>query len=164
MQRFILFIMLCCSLSSAAQINPELTAAGFPEIRVAVTYRPMEKQMELAKAWAPYYNKDGFDIYDVGVNTFTVDARRNNAFFYRNRGEMFSHDIVYSLKVTFFDDNTYSLKFAVKEIYANKVLLRTTVSEFFTPDGRLKQDYTDVKPSLELTAGRIMKSFAAFVE
>jgi hypothetical protein len=159
---FLLFVA-TLSISLKAQSSTELSASGFAPVTLPVAERPLTHLMEIANAWAANYNKKEYDIYDVTTNTISVDARRDDAFFYRNRGEKYTHDIVYSLKVTFNEDQTFTMQFSVKEIYANKVLLKTTVADFFAPDGRLKSDYIEAKETLDRTANKIMSSFAAAV-
>lgn len=63
----------------------------------------------------------------------------------------------------FEENQKYTLTFIVKEIYIDNVLLKTTVADFFTSEGKLKEDYKDVKPSLESTANRIIKSYINFI-
>lgn len=157
----ILFVLF--SLPVLAQPELEMTPRGFAPITLPAPDKPLEKLIEAATAWAPFYNKKGHDVYDVTANSITIDARKENAYFYRNLGERYDYHIVYSLKVVFNTNRTYTLTFAVKEIYAKEVPVQTTVADFFTPEGKLKEDYLEVKPSLELTANKIVKSFASFI-
>jgi hypothetical protein len=161
MKFFALFFL--CTVSLSAQQALEMTPQGFAPITLDSPSKPLEKLIEAATAWAPYYNKKGYDVYDVSANSITIDAWKDNAYFYRNLGERYDYNIKYSLKVVFNADKTYTLTFAVKDIYAKKVLVQTTVADFFTPDGKLKEDFLEVKPSLENTADKIVKSFAEFI-
>ena len=147
----------------SAQNTLEMMPRGFAPITLSAPNKPLEKLIESATAWAPYYNKKGYDVYDVSANSITIDAWKDNAYFYRNLGERYDYNIKYSLKVVFNSDKTYTLTFAVKDIYAKEVLVKTTVADFFTPEGKLKEDFLDVKPSLENTANKIVKSFAEFI-
>lgn len=156
-------LLVWCSLSAVAQPQLEMTPRGFAPITLNAPDKPIEKLIEAATAWAPFYNKKGHDVYDVSANSITIDALKENAYFYRNLGERFDYHIVYSLKVEFQTNGTYTLTFAVKEIYAKEALVKTTVADFFTPEGKLKEDYLEVKPSLELTANKIVRSFASFI-
>lgn len=156
-----LFILIATTLSFA-QEKPELTPNGFAPIVISRPDKTTEKLIEASKAWADSYIKDEHDVYDVTENSLSIDARRENAFFYRNLGETFKYTIRYTLKVSF-EDKTCVLTFAVKDIYANRTLTKTTVADFFAPDGRLKEDYEEVKPSLEITAGKILRSYANFI-
>jgi hypothetical protein len=62
-----------------------------------------------------------------------------------------------------FNPETIKVQFSVKEVYADKTLTTLSVDKFFLPDGRLKDDYRDAKPSLEKTANAIMNNFADFM-
>jgi hypothetical protein len=156
-----LFLLLTISLS--AQPVLEMTPQGFAPVTLSSPSKPLQKLIEAATAWAPYYNKKGYDIYDVTANSITIDAWKDNAYFYRNLGERYDYNILYSLKVVFNADGTYTLTFSVKDIYAKEVLVQTTIADFFTPEGKLKEDFLEVKPSLENTANKIVKSFADFI-
>ena len=148
---------------ATAQQKPELTPQGFAPIEFQTPNKPPQKLIEAAKAWAAYYNKRGYDVYDVTENSLSIDALKEYAYFYRNLGERYDYNIVYTLKVVFGEDKTYALTFLVKEIYAKQALTKTTVADFFTPDGKLKEDFEEVKPSLENTVEKIVNSFSRFI-
>lgn len=156
------FVLVALGLCLHAQIKPELTPAGFSPVEIPRPSMPNEKLIDLAKAWAPFYNKDGYDVYDVTPTSVTIDGIKNNAFYYRNLGEVFQHRIKYTLKAEF-SATTCTMTLTVGDIYANSNVTTMTVSDFFTPDGRLKEDYEEVRPSLEKTAQNILRSFAAFI-
>jgi len=158
--KIILFFWMTISL---AQPKLEMTPKGFAPLEIETPNRPINKLIEQSKEWAPYYNKDGFDVYDVTENSLTIDARYENAYFYWNIGVKYHFDIKYSLKIVFREDQKYTLTFTVKEIYTDRVPLKTTVADFFTPAGKLKNDYKDVKPSLEKTANKIVKSYINYL-
>ena len=139
-----------------------MTPNGFAPIEITRPFKTNEKLIEASKAWADSYNRVENDIYDVTTNSLSIDALKNNAFYYRNVGETFNHRIRYTLQVIF-GENTCTLQFIVKEIYAKKSLTTLTVADFFAPDGRLKEDYEEVKPSLELTANNIVRSYINFI-
>ena len=61
-------------------------------------------------------------------------------------------------------NNKSTLTFSVKAIYAKEVLVKTTISDFFTPSGNLKEDFIEVKPSLENTAENIVNSFVSYMQ
>ncbi|WP_445452586.1 hypothetical protein [Flavobacterium sp. 25HG05S-40] len=149
---------------TTAQFKMELTPQGFPSMEIKTPNKTLDKLMEASKAWAPYYNKKGADVFNVTEKSLTIEARNESAYYYYNVGVKYYCDIVYSLKITFQDDKTYTLLFAVKEIYAENVLKKTTVTDFFSPEGKLKDDFTDAKPSLEKTASNIVNSFINFIE
>lgn len=161
--RFFYALTLLVTFATTAQPALELTPQGFSPITIESPNKPPEKLIEAAAAWAPYYNKKGYDVYDVTANSLSIDARKDNAYFYRNLGERYDYNIRYSLKVVFNADKTYTLSFSVKDIFAKEVLVQTTISDFFTPEGKLKEDFLEVKPSLENTANKIIKSFAEFI-
>lgn len=140
-----------------------MTPRGFEPIAFTTPNKTNDKLIDAAKNWADYYNKKGYDVYDVTENSLSIDAWKDNAYFYRNLGERYNYNIKYTLKVLFNTDRTCTLTFFVKEVYAKTVLTKTTVADFFTPDGKLKEDFEEVKPSLENTANRIVKSFSEFI-
>lgn len=163
MKTFLQILFVFSFISVASQVKLELTPEGFAPIEIPKPDKTHEKLIEASKAWAPFYNKEQNDVYDVTENSFTIDAMKDNAFFYRNLGEVFKHRIKYSLKVTFLE-NTIRITFIVKEIYTNKTLTKTTVGDFFAPDGRLKEDFEEVRPSLEETANKVIRSYSAFIQ
>lgn len=157
------FLLLFAITFATAQQKPELTPQGFAPIEFKAPNKPQQKLIEAAKSWAAYYNKKGYDVYDVTENSLSIDALKEYAYFYRSLGERYDYNIVYTLKVVFREDKTYALTFLVKEIYAKQSLTKTTVADFFTPDGKLKEDFEEAKPSLENTAEKIVNSFSRFI-
>ena len=149
---------------TSAQTKMELTPQGFQSMEIKTPNKTFDKLMEASKSWAPYYNKKGADVFNVTEKSLTIEARIESAYYYYNVGVKYYCDIVYSLKIAFQDDKTYTLHFTVKEIYAENVLKKTTVTDFFSPEGKLKDDFTDAKPSLEKTASTIVNSFINFIE
>ena len=148
---------------SLAQPKLEMTPKGFLPLEIEMPKRSIEKLIELSKSWAPYYNENGADVFDVTENSLTIDARYENAYYYWNLGVKYNFEIKYSLKIVFGQNQKYTLTFIVKEIYTENVPLKTTISDFYTPDGKLKEDFEQVKPSLEKTANRILKSYTNFI-
>ncbi len=146
-----------------AQPKLELTPQGFPVLEMKTPNKPLDKLIEISKSWAPYYHKNGSDVYDVTSNSLNIQARIENAFYSYNVGVKYNYDIVYTLKIIFNDDKSYTMSISVKEIYAENVLLKINTADFFTADGKLKDDYRDAKPSLETTINKIAKSFANFI-
>lgn len=159
-KQFLFFLFLAAS--AIAQPKLELTPQGFLPIEITRPNKTNEKLVELSQSWAAQYNKEGYDVYDATENSLSIDGVRENAFFYRNVGEAFYHKITYTLKITF-GEKTCTMAFSVKEIYARKILLETTIADYFTPDGKLKEDMDEVKPSLESTANKIIKSYVNFI-
>ena len=154
-----LFWITFCS----SQTNLELTPQGFASLEFKTPDRPVDELFRGSKSWAPYYNKKGYDIFDVTENSLKIEARIANAFYSYNVGVKYNYDIVYTMKVVFGTDKKYSLSISVKEIYAENVLLKTTVADFFTEDGRLKDDFRDSKPALEKTINKVVKSFTGYI-
>ncbi|MCF6132876.1 hypothetical protein [Flavobacterium wongokense] len=154
----LLFFTIC-----SAQPKLELTPQGFQPLEMPTPNRPLDQLMEGSKNWAPYFNKKTYDIFDVTENSLSIEARVENGYYYYNVGVKYNCDIVYTLKIEFRPDKKYTLAIAVKEIYAKNVLTKTTVADFFTADGKLKDDFRDAKPSLENTINKIVKSYVNFI-
>jgi hypothetical protein len=148
---------------SLAQPKLELTPQGFLPVEMKTPNQPLDQLMEASKAWAPYYNKIGYTVSEVTLNSLVIEARNENAFYYYNVGVKYNHDITYRLKIVFEEGKTYKLSISVKEIYAENVLLKTTTADFFNTEGKLKDDFRDAKPSLENTINKIIKSFTVFI-
>lgn len=142
-----------------------MTEGGFASVKVSKPNKSLEKLLEKSRSWAVFYNRNndyGFDVYDVSENALSIDGTKENAFYYRNRGEAYQHRIRYKLRIEF-DAEFYTLTFSVKEIYFGNTLTKLTVADFFAPDGRLKEDYEEVKPSLEHTAKQLLNSYAEYI-
>lgn len=161
--KFLTAVIVLFSTFSLAQTQMEMTPKGFAPVTFATPDKPIEKLIEVTKAWAPYYNKKGYDITEVTTHSVTIDALREYACFYYNRGDRFDYNIRYALRIVFNDNKTCTVSFSANEFYAKQTLTETTVADFFLPDGRLKEEFTDVKPSLEYTAGKIVTSFVNFI-
>lgn len=155
----LLFFITICS----AQTKLELTPQGFQTQELKTPDRLLDQLIEASKNWAPTYNKKRYDVSEVTTNSLVIEARYENGYYSYNVGVKYNHDIVYRLKVVFNEDKTYSLSISVKEIYAENVLLKTTTADFFTEDGKLKDDFRDAKPSLENTINRIVKSYVGYI-
>lgn len=155
-----LFFFIC---ACSAQAKLELTPEGFLPLELKSPNKTLDKLLEASKTWAVYYNKNGADVFDVTENSLTIQARNEIAYHYWNLGVKYNCDVVYSLKIAFLENKKYTLSFSVKEIYAENVLLKTTTADFFTPEGKLKDDFRDAKPSLEITANKIVNSYIKFI-
>ena len=141
----------------------ELSRTGFPAVDVSIPNTPNEKLVDLTKNWAlETYKRGNFDVTDVTDNTVTISAVERRAFFYRNKGEGFDHDIRFDMKFTF-SDNRYTVNFTVRQIFADGVRIEYAVPDYFTSDGKLKEDYDEVKPSLEATVNKILRSHYNFI-
>ncbi|MDR6846530.1 hypothetical protein [Flavobacterium granuli] len=163
MKHFLKITLFFWIIVSSAQPKLEMTPKGFLPLEVEMPNQPVNKLIEQSKSWAPYYNEKGFDVFDVTENSLTIEAPYENGYYYYNLGVKYNFDIQYSLKIVFGENQKYTLTFIVKEIYIDRVPLKTTVADFFTSEGKLKEDFKDVKPSLEKTANRIVNSYIAFI-
>ncbi len=144
----------------------ELAPGGFESVTFEKPEITSDKFIESVRSWAASFyenNSYGFDIYDVSDATISIDGSKENAFFYRNRGEEFFHRIKYTIKVELLS-NSYRVKFYVREIYTRKNLLELTPADFFNSEGKLKEDYLDAKPSLEKSVNSIVNSLADYID
>lgn len=146
-----------------AQEKIELSPNGFPTIEVPLPNIPLENLIEGSKSWAYFYNKRGADVYEVMTNSLKIDALKENAFYYYNIGERFYFTIKYTLAVEF-GETTYTLKLIVREIYLKDKIIQSTIPDYFTPDGKIKEGFEDVKPSLENTMNKIINSFTTYIQ
>jgi len=140
-----------------AQQKLELTASGFAPVTFSVPERDMLDRVDIVTRWASKQNRKGYDVVRDSDQSIRVEARRDNAFFYRNRGEEFAFRIRYEMLIRF-SGTECTVTFSVKEIYGKGQLVETQLSDYFLDDGRLKSDFIDVKPSLERTANGLLKS------
>ncbi|CAM3423540.1 hypothetical protein FLLO111716_09520 [Flavobacterium longum] len=161
MKHLYMLFLLTASLATAQGF--ELTPRGFEPVEIQRPNRPNEKLIDLTKAWADYYFKQQYDIYNVTANGLDIDVYKENGFFYHNLGELFSHRIKYTLKIEFLEASC-RLRFTVREIYAKKTLLKMTPQDFFGPDGQLKDDMDEAKSSLEKTANNALTSYMKFIQ
>jgi hypothetical protein len=146
-----------------SQPKVEMTPKGFAPIEIPSPNNTVDNLIQNSKAWAAFYNKNAYDVYNVTENSFAIDGLIENAYFYRNLGEKYSYNIKYTLTVVFKDDKKYTLTFTVKQIFAKEVPVKTTIADFFTPNGKLKEDFKEVKPSLESTVNKLIKSYADYI-
>ncbi|MEO5777825.1 MAG: hypothetical protein ABIQ27_13045 [Flavobacterium sp.] len=163
MKHFLTIALFFCIAISPAQIKLEITPQGLIPLELKTPNRPIDQLLQTSKSWAPYYNKNGFDVSEVTLNSLTIEAKVENAFYSYNVGVKYNHDIRYKLEIEFNENQTYSLRISVKEIYAENVLMKTTLADFFTAEGKLKDDFKDAKPSLENTLNRVLNSYVNFV-
>jgi len=162
-----LFSLLCLFTCIAVYAQPmaELTPRGFEPLESAIPSMPAEKFIELSKSWATEFNRKqkGADVSNVTTNGMTITAFKKNAFFFRNKGEMFEYTIQYSMKLTF-SNKSYTVKFTVNDIYADDdTLVQYKLPDYFDSSGELKEGYADLKPSLERTVNGIFASHYNFI-
>ena len=163
MKYFLNIILLFWITLGVAQEKLELAPKGFKSIVMEMPDQSISKLLQISKTWAPFYNKNSYDVFDVTDHSLIIESFIDNACYYWNLGEKYNYNIKYTLKVVFGDDKKYTMTFTVKEIYAEEKLLNKTVADFFTTEGNLKEDYIDVKPSLEKTANQIVRSYTDFI-
>jgi len=163
MKHFLKIALLFCVFISSAQPKLEMTPQGFKPVEMDTPNKSLHKLLQLSKTWAANYNKKGYDVFDVTENSLTIEALSENAYYYWNLGVKYSYDIKYTLKIVFEENQKYTLTFTVKEIHTNAVQAKTTIADFFTPEGNLKEDFKDVQPSLENTVNQIVKSYTNFI-
>lgn len=150
-----------------AQAQPprlELAPGGFEAISIPFPATPTEKFIELTQSWAAEFNRreDGFDATNITVNSITITANKDNAFYYRERGEAFDFKIRYAMEITFTDAG-YNLKFSVPEIYSDEKRIDYTLPDYFTADGRLKEGYDELERSLEATVNNIVTAHYNYI-
>ena len=167
MHRLLLFLCLAISIPLRAQPpRMELTPTGFGSVTVTIPDTPVEKLVEVSRNWAQEYNRkerDGVDITNVTDNSMTISAFRKNAFHYSNRGETFYQKIRYNMDLSF-TGSSYTVSFTVTDIYADdNKRLTYLLPDYFLPDGRLKEDYEDIEPSLEQTVNTIVRAHYNFI-
>lgn len=165
MKKLLPILFFFCLFDGFAQAEMQLTPQGFASITIPKPEKTPEKLIEHSKNWAAYFNQnneDPYDVYALTENALSIDGFKDNAYFYRNRGEVFQQKIKYALKIEFVE-NICQMTFVVKEIYAQKILIKTTVADFFTPEGELKDDFKEAKTSLEKTANAIIQSFSNYI-
>jgi hypothetical protein len=160
MRLLVFFFFFIVTAATAQQF--ELTPNGFDAVELSRPARTNEKLIEMTKGWADFYHKQGHDVYNVTANSLDIDAFKDNAFFYHNLGELFTHRIKYTMRINF-GEEVCRIQFIVKEIYAKKTLIKMTPSDFFAPDGTLKEDMDEAKTSLEKTANNTLNSFSKFI-
>lgn len=154
-------VFYCCFAFSQEAI--ELTSNGYPTVTIAKPAVPLENLIDASRSWALSYNKNGADVYEVTSSSLKIDGLRQNAFHYYSLGERYTFDIKYTLAVEFRDTN-YTLKFMIKEIYTDGKLIKSTIPDYFTPEGKLKEGFEEIKPSLDSTVNKLLNSFISFLQ
>jgi len=159
MKNFYPFILFFTTILSFGQSKSELLPNGtFPPVEENIKPMTNEKFVDGARLWIGEFSRGEYDITEVTENSLTIDAFRDNAFLYTNRGESFPHKVKYQLKITK-NGNKYSANFKVTEIYTKKTILESTLADYFTSDGKLKEGFEEVKPSMDRTVNIILGSF-----
>ena len=165
MKRILQLLLIFSAFSTYAQIKVEVTQNGINPNQIQETIPPMtdERFIELSQMWIAEFSSGESNITEVTTNSLTIDAMRDNAFLYRNKGETFLHNIKYQLKISKNGD-TYTSSIKILEIYARKVLLESTIADYFLPNGNLKEGFEEVKPSLERSLNIILNSYDRYLK
>jgi hypothetical protein len=162
MRKAFYILLLLVPTATFAQTRLELTTRGFSTIEVPRPEGTVEELVEASRAWANEYRHEQPSVHDVTSNSLKITAIRNDAFFYRNVGETFRNGVGYTLSVTF-TDTACKVTFTINDIYERNTLKEMEISDYFTSDGRPKEDFEDVKPSLEETVNNLVKSYLSYI-
>ena len=163
MKNLYLFIFLFTAILSQAQSKSELLPNGtFPPVQENIKPMTSEKFIDGTNLWIGEFARGEYDITEVTENSLTIDAFRDNAFIYTNRGESFPHKVKYQLKISK-NGNTYSANFRVTEIHTKKVILESSMADYFTSEGKLKEGFEEVKPTMDRTVNIILGSFYRYI-
>lgn len=157
------FILLFTSILSFGQSQSELLPNGtFPPVEENIKPMTNEKFLDGTRFWIGEFSRGEYDITEVTENSLTIDAFRDNAFLYTNRGESFLYKVKYQLKIAK-NGNKYTANFKVTEIHTRKSVLESTMSQYFTSEGKLKEGFEEVKPSMDRTVNIILGSFYKYI-
>lgn len=163
MKNFYSFILLFTLTFSFGQSKSELLPNGtFPSVEETIKPMTNEKFLDGTRLWIGEFSRGEYDITEVTENSLTIDAFRDNAFLYTNHGESFLYKIKYQLKIAK-KGNKYSADFKVTEIHTKKTILESTMSQYFTSEGKLKEGFEKVKPSMDRTVNIILGSFYKYI-
>ncbi|WP_447636301.1 hypothetical protein [Flavobacterium microcysteis] len=164
MKFYFSILLIFTTVISNAQARMELTPKGFDPnpIRGSLPFMTNEKFINGTQLWIQEFSRGESDISEVTENSLTIDAFRDNAFFYRNLGNTFYQKVRYRIKLSK-EGNEYVLSFQITEIYANKTLLNSGITDYFKPDGKMKDGFEEVKPSIEKTVGIILNSYHRYI-
>lgn len=157
-------LLLFTSIITNSQVRLELTPKGFEPnpLRGKLPAMTNEKFIEGTQLWIQEFSRGEADISEVTENSLTIDAFRDNAFFYRSLGDTFFQKVKYRIKVVK-EGNEYVLSFQITEIYSKKTLLKSGITDYLTSDGKTKDGFQDVKPSIEKTVGIILDSYFRYM-
>jgi len=157
------FIFLFITIVSFAQSKSELLPNGsFPPVQENIKSMTNEKFLDGTRLWIGEFSRGEYDITEITESSLTIDAFRDNAFIYTNRGESFPHKIKYQLKISK-NGNSYSVNFRITEIHTKKTILESTMADYFTSEGKLKEGFEEVKPTMDRTVNIILGSFYRYI-
>ncbi|NBL66030.1 hypothetical protein GV828_12550 [Flavobacterium sp. NST-5] len=152
------------SVSIAAQTTVSLTPTGFSPNPVTENIPLMsnEKFMDITRLWIEEFTRGTGTVSELTTNSLTLDAYRDNAFYITNLGETFYYKVRYQLKIAK-EGNTYSATFNVTQIQNTRSVLESSITNYFLPDGTMKEGFEEVKPSMEKTANIILGSYYRYI-
>ncbi|AWG26458.1 DUF4468 domain-containing protein [Flavobacterium kingsejongi] len=162
MRTKILLLFFFYAFTAAAQQKMVLTAKGFEPLKVEVPQNSAFQIFTNSKDWMRGYYQTETEFQEIEGQQLTIDAFKNNAFFFRSLGETYYYKIKYNLKIEFVD-GLYTFYFRVDEIYTINTLTKTQIADYFLSNGNIKDDYADVKSSLEYTVNAIARSHYNYV-
>jgi len=163
MKKIYLILLLLTTFFSFGQSKSELLPNGnFPPVEEMIKPMTNEKFIDATRLWIGEFSRGEYDITEVTENSLTIDAFRDNAFMYTNRGESFLYKIKYQMTITK-TGNKYAATFKVTEIHTKKTILESTMSQYFTSEGKLKEGFEEVKPSMDRTVNIIFGSFYNYI-
>src|SRR5690606_3036044 len=162
MKKFFSVIALLLIVNGYSQAKLELTPQGFHPIEIDRSGRTNEEIIDASKIWASEYRHEQPSVFEVTPSSLKISAQRNTAFFYRNIGEEFYCRIDYTMVVSF-TDTKIRIAFTVNEIYERNVRKELELSDYFTSDGKIKQDFRDIKPSIERTVNNLINSYIGYI-
>ncbi len=143
----------------------ELTKSGFKPLTYDIPAIESQKFIALSKEWVGKLklNNQNFDISNISSGQLTISGYKNNAFYYRNRGETFQHRVKLVMKIDF-STSYYTLSLTIPEIYADyNSLIDYTIPDYFTSDGKLKDGYDGLKESLEKSMNDIALNYYNYI-
>ena len=167
-----LYTLLCFITLGTANAQPpelKLQSNGFEQVDITIPATKNDKLVALTRSWVaelehrgPDQGK-GYDITNVTDNSITVSGYKKNGFYFRDRGEQFMHKIRYTMKITFYESH-YTVDFKVMQIFTdNDVPVKYSIPDYFLPDGKLKDGYTELDSSLENTVNNLILSHYNFI-
>lgn len=163
MRAFLPFFLLFFS-TVFAQTQVELTPSGFSPNPVSEKIPAMtnERFMDLTRLWIEEFTRGTGTVSELTANSLTLDAYRDNAFYFTNLGETYYFKVRYQMKIAK-NGNTYTASLQVTQIQNTRSVLESTLADYFLPDGTLKEGFEQVKPSMEKTANIILGSFYRYI-
>lgn len=156
-------LLFFAAINTFGQSKSELQPDGsFTPVEETIAAMTNEKFIEGTQLWISEFTRGQADITEVTENSLTIDAFRDNAFLYTSLGESYLHNVKYQLKIRK-EGNKYFATFQVLEIHSRKVILKSTLADYFTSDGKMKEDFKDVKPSMDRTVNIILGSYYRYI-